>query len=301
MVLTGVLAGKPGHRDSKTRSLRIGSSLELNKTAFIIGPARSGTKLLRDLMATHPEVSRVPYDINFIWKWGNEDLSHDQLTAEHLTEDIREKIQFEIERFRRDRPVLVEKTVSNTLRVDFVSDCFPQAVFVHLKRCGIDTIESAYRQWQARPDALYVLRKALTFPRLFVQRYGWKYLQSLISRPSGARIWGPCYPGMLEDLATRSLLEVCAIQWSQCAGNARKQLERVSPSRVFEVAYEDVVMEPEKVLSELYDFVGLSVHPVIDEMEKRVVTSNVGKGRRALSEEQLRSVAPYVDSVQGGV
>src|SRR4051812_20775701 len=38
---------------------------------IVIGAARSGTKLLRDSLATHADVARVPYDVNYVWRFGN--------------------------------------------------------------------------------------------------------------------------------------------------------------------------------------------------------------------------------------
>ena len=39
---------------------------------FIIGAARSGTKFLRALLAESPSLVAVPYDISFVWRYGNE-------------------------------------------------------------------------------------------------------------------------------------------------------------------------------------------------------------------------------------
>ena len=44
----------------------------MSQIVIIIGAARSGTKYLRDVLATAPNAARVPYDINYIWRYGSE-------------------------------------------------------------------------------------------------------------------------------------------------------------------------------------------------------------------------------------
>ena len=51
---------------------------------FLIGAARSGTKILRDTISTHPDIERIGYDINFIWKRYNENIEHDELESKHF-------------------------------------------------------------------------------------------------------------------------------------------------------------------------------------------------------------------------
>ena len=38
----------------------------------LIGAARSGTKILRDALATALGVPQVPYDVGYVWRYGNE-------------------------------------------------------------------------------------------------------------------------------------------------------------------------------------------------------------------------------------
>src|SRR2546430_7511188 len=55
---------------------------------IVIGAARSGTKLLRDCLGTADEFAVVPYDINYLWRLGNEQFPNDELTPEQLTPKI---------------------------------------------------------------------------------------------------------------------------------------------------------------------------------------------------------------------
>ncbi|MDH5508429.1 MAG: sulfotransferase, partial [Anaerolineae bacterium] len=147
---------------------------------FLIGAARSGTKLLRDIVSQHPDVEKIPYDINYIWRFGNEKLSHDELTPSLLTPQIIKRIRQQFETYHAGRSILIEKTVSNCLRIPFVAAVFPQAKFIHLIRHGEDVVESAYRQWIAPPDWNYIFEKARTFPLLETPGYALRYIINAI-------------------------------------------------------------------------------------------------------------------------
>ena len=185
---------------------------------ILIGAARSGTKLFRDLVAGHPDVNRVPYDVNYIWRLGNERLGHDELTPELLTPQIQGRIRRGFERYHAGAPCLIEKTVSNCLRVAYVLIVFPEARFIHLVRDGVDVVESVYRQWLAPPDWRYILNKVRTYPLAQAPGYALAYAAGVLQhalRPgqNGTSTWGPRYDGIDRDVAHKQLLEVCAIQW----------------------------------------------------------------------------------------
>jgi hypothetical protein len=141
-------------------------------TVVIIGAARSGTKFLRDTLAAGTGVAAVPYDMNYVWRHGNERHPDDALPSSACGPAQQRYI---LERLRRyavrhsgldDPSVLIEKTVSNGLRIPFVAAAVPDARFIHLVRDGRDVVESAERMWQAPADWKYLLRKLGYYPLL---------------------------------------------------------------------------------------------------------------------------------------
>ena len=133
---------------------------------FIIGAARSGTKFLRDVLAASPEVACVPYDINYVWRYKNENYSHDALAVDSVTEKVTASIRRNISSLSgvKINQILVEKTVSNSLRVPFVATVCPNAHFVHLVRDGRAVTESAMRQWKKKPDISSLVTKLRQMP-----------------------------------------------------------------------------------------------------------------------------------------
>ncbi|MGH7690051.1 MAG: sulfotransferase family protein, partial [Gemmatimonadaceae bacterium] len=210
----------------------------MSRCLVLVGAARSGTKLLRDLIAEHPAVDRVPYDVNYIWRLGNDSVPHDELGVELATPRVRARIRRHILNFSRGAPWLVEKTVSNTLRVDFVDAVFPfpDALYVHLVRDGRDVAESAARQWTAPPDWGAMLRKLPGFPLSMIGGYGMRYAAAALRRATGrdvvhaAPVWGPAHRDIQHDLTTRPLLDVCALQWQASVLRAFEAFDRKDPN-----------------------------------------------------------------------
>jgi hypothetical protein len=274
---------------------------------IVIGAARSGTKLARDLIAQHPAVDKIPYDVSYIWRLGNEDISHDALPVDRLTPQIRPRILEKFEAYRSGRPVLVEKTVGNCLRVPFVHAVFPDALFIHLIRDGRDVIESVYRQWLGPTDWGYLVAKAKTFPLFEAFGYALAYAKNASRRllasnrhPRGT--WGVRYPGIDNDVVTKSLLETCAIQWVRSVEKAQEDLNRLPAHRVLTIRYEDLAQNPEAYLNRIAQFAGLDAELYPENLYRDAVSSrNIGKGLRSLTPEQLAVIEPCIQKTQSSL
>jgi hypothetical protein len=214
---------------------------------FIIGAARSGTKFFRGVLEGSARFRVIPYDVNYVWRTGNERHPDDALPPEALTPAIARYIRRTLPRLAGLRApgdgVLVEKTVSNTLRVDFVRAVYPEGRFVHLVRDGRAVAESALRMWREPPQRGYLLRKLRHFPLANYRYAAWyagNVLRGRLSGRSGVRVWGPRYPGIDRDLREASLATVCARQWAASVRCASDALERVPEGQRITLRYEDL-------------------------------------------------------------
>jgi hypothetical protein len=272
------------------------------QSIFLIGAARSGTKMLRDVIAWHPDVDRVPYDINFIWRLGNETIPDDELEPENLTPRISSRIQNKLVKFHQGNGFLIEKTVSNCLRIPFVDAIFPDAKYIFLVRDGCDVVESVYRQWIAPPDWSYLLEKARSFPFMDAPGYALKYLLNLMQKRNSHihKTWGPRYQGIDDDVVSKDLFEVCAIQWSRCVEKAYSSLKKIESSRTIVIRYEDFVSQPIQWLEAISAFLGIDVLPYLgSSLISRVSSGNIGKGENQLTEHQQQVLMPYMARVKG--
>jgi hypothetical protein len=258
----------------------------------VIGAARSGTKLLRDALTAALGAGSVPYDIGYVWRFGNEDLPDDVLSAEQMSAKTRRYVVRFIDRYAAGDPSLVvEKTVGNTLRVAAVAATLPDAYFIHLIRDGIDVAESTRRQWMAAPDPRYLVAKLRHFPLRLIPTYGVRYVRSFAhrSRDPQHRVgtWGPRYPAIDVDLRSTDLLTVCARQWRESVTRACHDLAHLRV-KVAEVRYEDLVADPVGELDRLARFVDpKALASRVAAAAAAVSADRRGHGRDHLAEEEL--------------
>lgn len=257
---------------------------------ILIGAARSGTKFLRDILASGDGTAAVPYDVNYIWRYGAENAVDDVLEPAAIT-DKRKK--FIVESLRsvakaRNDDILIEKTVASTLRVPFVDAVFPDARYVHLIRDGREVTESAMRQWQAPPHWSGLLQKGRDLPIQNIGYVGWfgcNYVKGLFSGRKGGKVWGPRFPGIAAMAEQGPLARVCAQQWLESYNRANSDLPNIAKadSRVFNIRYEDLIRD-DIALSKLVDQLGLP--------DKDKILANFHKKLKPNKPEIWRNLSP---------
>jgi hypothetical protein len=257
---------------------------------ILIGAARSGTKFLRDILASGNGTAVVPYDVNYVWRYGAERAVDDVLDPAALT--IKRK-KFIVKSLRsvakaRNDDILIEKTVASTLRVPFVDAVFPDARYVHLIRDGREVTESAMRQWQTPPNWSALLQKVRDLPIQnigYVGWFGWNFVKGLFSGRKGGKVWGPRFPGIDAMAEQGPLARVCAQQWLESYNRANSDLTNIAKadSRVFIIRYEDLIRD-DIALSKLADQLGLP--------DKENILANFHKKLRPNQPEIWRNLPP---------
>jgi hypothetical protein len=232
---------------------------------------------------------------------GNEAVPHDELSVELLTPHIRQRILRRLGAFSSGATFLIEKTVENCVRVPYVQAVFPDARYIHLIRDGRDVVESVYREWTRPPDWGYILKKVRTYPLTDAFDYAVSYAGSTLwkaiayDRTQVPDPWGARYLGIHEDLATKDLLEVCAIQWACSVGMSLAALARLPAERVLTIRYEAFVQHPGDYLRQIAQFAGFDPSPYSQFSDLESVSrNNIGKGRRCLNEQQQSLVLPHI-------
>jgi hypothetical protein len=233
------------------------------KPLILIGAARSGTKILRDTLAKHTEIDVVPYDINYIWRIGNSECEDDVLDPDKTDLESLVKIKKKISKFSNGNLFLIEKTVSNAIRIPFVLKVFPDAKFIHLVRDGRDVVGSVIRQWGERREISYFLKKIIHFPIIesyvYLKQYIRNWFKIMFSgKTDNTYIWGVRYKGFMSDLAGKEKIEVCALQWKHCVEKSLQDLDALDDERIIKVKYEEFVMNPQKETDRIFEFIGLN-------------------------------------------
>lgn len=270
----------------------------LPQPIIILGAGRSGTKFLRSLLAVSPECQSIPYDINYIWRFGNEANPDDELDVSQLSPQIKKYIRSQIAKYSADSEspnskFVIEKTVSNTLRVAFVNEVFPEAKFINLIRDGRAVTESAIRQWQEPPNQQYLMQKLKYFPwrnYAYALKYASNMVRSKVLGQTEGYTWGPKYKNIDEDVRNKTLAEVCALQWKECVEKCKNQLEDLPNNRYIEVRYEDLVSSPQTV-KDIGLFMGIKdIDVILKNYHNTVEDSNIEKWQTSLNKEDTESI-----------
>lgn len=270
---------------------------------IIIGAGRSGTKFLRDVLKGSPEVSAVPFDVGYVWKIGNENIAHDELAGSTVPEqaNLIRSLLFRLAspKLSAGTKYLVEKTVSNSLRLEFVHQIFPDAKFIHLIRDGRAVTESAVRMWRQPPKAGYLWKKLRYFPWRSYRHAIWyaaNLVRGKLTAGRGQLVWGPRYDGIEEDARLLPLPVTCARQWKKCVTAARRGLSGIPESNVLEVRYEELVSS-DKAITDICDFIGLEDKGlVVDLFRKKLQPQNDDKWRTGLTGPELEQVLEEIGS-----
>lgn len=196
---------------------------------LVVGCARSGTSILGEIVAAHPDVAYF-YEAHEAWEIGGAGAngSH-RLTERHATPEVVAGVRrwFESELARREtgagRPLFaVEKCPRNALRVPYLRAIFPDARLVHIVRDG--------------RDAACSLRPGV-----------------------GGDRWSHLKPENWRELAALPWAERCARLWVEAVETAEADL---GGNRLL-VKYEDLVARPASVARAVLEWFGLPDSPEV--------------------------------------
>jgi hypothetical protein len=227
----------------------------------VVGTPRSGTGMLAWKMAQHPDVARITQvtkktagsllltralmlfrrdhtDTEGGRVWGKFcSGDHEALGREDATPRarryLRRVVRNHLKIFHKSR--FLGKCPANSLRVEFLDEIFPDAIFLHIIRDGRAVTRSVYRSFHKHDG-----------------------------------YWGLRFPGWRE-LERRPWLEAAALQWKTGVQYIRRSAEDLPPERYHEVKYEEFCAAPFETLEALSERCGLRWEP--DELQR--VTSDV--------------------------
>jgi len=291
-------------RFDRQDNMNINKDTSINHPVIILGAARSGTKILRATIASSSDFVCIPYDINYVWKYKNYHVNHDELIPDNLNNKIIEYIHKQFFRIIKNKKnkKMVEKTVSNSLRVDFVKKVFPDCKFIHIIRDGRDVAESSRRCWDAPLELNYLIKKALNFPLKDAPKYAIQFIKYNLNKfafsKKKIKSWGPRFNGIDDIVKTHSLIELCGIQWLRCVESTLKSLEKLSRDEYIQIKYEDLVQNPTKELRKIANFLEIrDFYSIKKFADKEIKSDNVGKWKKTLSEEEKRLLIPHIQSM----
>jgi Sulfotransferase family len=235
---------------------------------IVLGPARSGTSLLRDLIAASPAVASVPFDVSHVWRSGRRAQEDDYISRDALTPELAQRIRRRLLRIARRTAgrlewqnirYVAEKTVGNALRPEFVAGVLPDARYVRIVRDPRPTIASTVAAWRATPNFAHLARKSRMFSAADIGYAGWyaaNAVRGRLAHKRGLVVWGARYSGILEDVLDESLETVCARQWLASVESVDRFFANLRPDRGISVTYETLTADPAD-LARIWTFLGV--------------------------------------------
>jgi hypothetical protein len=282
--------------------MNVKNNASFYRPIIIIGAARSGTNMLRDVLTQLPGFGTWQCDeINYIWRHGNPREVTDEFSHELATEEIQSFIRTAFDKLAKKQALsyVVEKTCANSLRVAFVNQVLPNAKFIFIVRDGRDVVASAQKRWVASLDIPYILRKARFVPPqdipYYASQYLWNRVYRLLSREHRLAFWGPRFEGMEKALEQSSLPEVCALQWRRCVKIAEHDLNQIESTRIHQLRYEDFVTNPSKELSRISTFLKVDISAQYSQkLIQGISTDSVGRWKKDLNQNTLKLIQPLI-------
>lgn len=283
---------------------------------FIVSSPRSGSTVLGEVFNQHPNITHW-YEPYFIWDFyhgkGNDDFRDQFSLNEKAIRFIRN--EFEIYKIKSGKSILIEKTPINAFKIDLIYKVFPKAKFIHLIRDGRDVTRSIYREWIKRKyytrklnptaslSAIQMALKRQPFLRNKVQAIYYeirtlhRFSTFLFKSSSSWNTdigWGPRFPGWKDYRETHTLLEFCAKQWLECEAAIQNSLKFIPSQSKYEIRYENLVSNPENILSGTFNFIGIEDKEYID-IGNVLNSSKIGQFDADLDNKQQQEVLNIID------
>lgn len=163
---------------------------------------------------------------------------------------------------------LVEKTPRNCFKVELLTDLFPDARFIFIKRDGKSNISSLIQGWKKRKKESFDEIKRI--PRID---------KELNFSNFDGKLWRFAMPPGWQDYVDGSLEEACAYQWLKSNQEALKGLAKVPEAQKITVSYEDLVADTPSVIRQICDFAEIEYNSTIKKLVEKPPEVNYLDGK----------------------
>jgi tetratricopeptide (TPR) repeat protein len=200
---------------------------------FIIGMIRSGTTLLEQIVASHPDVGGAG-EQRF---WVSELPSLIDLDAQVLDSDrfiaARERYLQVLRGLQPDTPRITDKMPMNFYCAGVLHMAFPNAPIIHIKRNPVDTALSIYMTDLAKPPEFAHNKKNI----VWAYREYEKIMEFWRSWIPGASLLEVNYEDLVSDqeMWTRRIIDFCGLSWSPACLEFHKSERPVSTPSMWQV------------------------------------------------------------------
>ncbi len=269
---------------------------------ILIGTHRSGTTWLGDVFSRHSDLAYWE-EPRHVWTWGNAYTPDDVLDETNAKPRVRAHIRKTFDAFVREqgKSRLVEKTPSNTLRVRFVREVFPEARIIMVVRDGRSVLRSTDEIMTGGVPMSKIIDRARQTPLLEWPAFAGQAGGALLRKVTGKKLsyWGPRPPGWKSWVGADHPDVILARQWAGCMARAlddSEALERDGAPPILRFRYEDVMANPGEVMARVCEHCSLATpNASIDFAKASADPARADKWRTQLDEDTLARVRPVME------
>ena len=245
----------------------------LGEPIFIIGSPRSGTTFLGSCIGELPEVS---YHFEPIATKAAARCIYEEEWGFRKTKWFYRLVYAWLMRIHADGDLrFADKTPRNCLIIDFLSQAFPKAKFIHIIRDGRDAaLSHSKKPWMQAAQVKSPKYEPGGYP------YG-----------PYARFW--VEPERVAEFESTSDIHRCIWAWRQHTANALKSVAHLPKERYHELRYENLATNPEQEANYILDFLEITASDScrrFHDAVSKVRPDSVGLWKKELSQEQLKQV-----------
>lgn len=271
----------------------------VKRPILIIGCARSGTTMLGNLLAEHPDLA-LWHELRMIWMHGHAYNDHDELRAHDLTPKIARFIDRKLYAYLKQsgRSRLGDKTPSNCYRIPFIHAMYPDCRIINIIRDGRGVVRSMQKLRHSRPDAIgRRLRKRLVHtPIREWPAYLPRFYRTMQSRLLGKPLqrWGPLPDGWRAWADMPQHLRL-AEQWRAAVHASVRDGRALPAENYMEIKYEALISEPHNVIRSVMDFAELPLsQDVLNRASTTIDPSRANRWSDILTTEQASDIEAHL-------
>jgi len=236
---------------------------KFKRPVFVLGVPRSGTTMVFKLLSASSQLGSVGREGHDIWRT----YHHPRYTGWRSDHVGRGAVKPGERRFINaflyayvGRQRLVEKTPENSLRVPYLLDLFPDAVFVVVWRNPCDVINSLINGWRHPKGHFrsYFVPEDLHIPD-YPHRRRWSF--TLIDG------W--------RNYRASSIPEIAFAQWAQATEALVAARGLIRQDQLLEIFLEDLIATPQQVLIQICRHVGIEKESLLESELTRLIENPV--------------------------
>ena len=282
---------------------------------FIVGSPRSGTTVTAETLSAHPDIAYL-YEPYYLWNYRSGSGVDDERSAAQASDSTISFVRRHCHAFWKQSGArfVVEQSPEESLMLPLIQLTLPKARFIHAIRNGYDCVQSIAREWDRRARSVEKRNPLEAGARAFrtlARQPLWRFraLQAAFelresglfspwnwtnkSKWQGQAGWGIRIPGWKRILEQEGSLALNALQWSYTVDRLLEDLAQQPAGTHFELRYETLVAEPQTVLAELQQWIGLRPQPDLG----NAIHGNALGGRQAPDPDALATITPRIRDV----